>query len=234
MQCKFGSSSLTGWLVAELGGVAVRVAAVMVVAAAVASHEAHLPGDGEEVVVAAAVDLVRQEVAGRRHRWRRGRLSDHAAAATAVLEERRRRRLVVVVIVTSSSSGSGGGGGGGELMEGGAAGLLELAGAAAGAGAAVLEPVEDVGVADGAEALEEAADARRLVLGRVHHAAVEDGLQYQDLLRLRRPPRPRRLAAAAAAIMAGRSLHHQLLLLLTSPAHDLPACSRSAVHGWIG
>jgi hypothetical protein len=34
--------------------------------------------------------------------------------------------------------------------------------------------------------------------------------------------------------MAGRSLHHQLLLLLTSPAHDLPACSRSAVHGWIG
>jgi hypothetical protein len=90
----------------------------------------------------------------------------------------------------------------------GAAGLLELARAAAGPGAAVLEPVEDVGVADGAEALEDAADARRLVLGRVHHAAVEDGFQDQDLFRLRRPPRPRRrrLAIGAAVAVVNRSL----------------------------
>jgi len=88
----------------------------------------------------------------------------------------------------------------------GAACLLELAGAAAGPGAAVLEPVEDVGVADGAEALQEAADARRLVFGRVHHAAVEDGLQDQDLLRLGCPPRPRRRWLTLAAAVVGLCL----------------------------
>jgi uncharacterized membrane protein YjjP (DUF1212 family) len=43
----------------------------------------------------------------------------------------------------------------------------------------------------------------RAVSGRVHHAAIEDGLQDQDLLRLGRPPRPRRrwLAALAAAVV---------------------------------
>ena len=70
---------------------------------------------------------------------------------------------------------------------------LQLALAPARAGAAVLEPVEDVGVADGAEALQQLADADGLVLGRVHHAAVEDGLEDEYLLRLGRPPRPHRL-----------------------------------------
>jgi hypothetical protein len=58
-----------------------------------------------------------------------------------------------------------------------------------GSGLAVLEPVEDVGVADGAVLLQAEADARDLVARRVHHAGVEDGLQDSDLLRPRVPPR---------------------------------------------
>lgn len=50
--------------------------------------------------------------------------------------------------------------------------------AAAGAGAPVLEPVEDVGVTHGPEFLEELANTDGLLLRWVNHAAVEDGLQY--------------------------------------------------------
>jgi hypothetical protein len=183
-------------LVAQLGGVVARRVAATVVAAT--RHQPHLPRDGEEVV--AAVHLVGEEVRRRGGRGRQGRgRGHHASAHLAVPVHSEGRRSVVagaVVVADADDAGVR------ELLGGGAAGLLELAGAAAGAGAAVLEPVEDVGVADGAEALEEAADARRLILGRVHHAAVEDGLEDQDLLRLRRPPRPRRrrLAALAAAV----------------------------------
>jgi hypothetical protein len=60
-----------------------------------------------------------------------------------------------------------------------------------GARLAVLEPVEDVGVADRAVLLQAQADARDLVARRVHHARVEDGLQDPDLLRPRVPPRLR-------------------------------------------
>jgi hypothetical protein len=52
-----------------------------------------------------------------------------------------------------------------------------------GAGLAVLEPVEDVGVADLAVLLQAHADAGDLVVWRIDHAGVEDGLQNPDLLR---------------------------------------------------
>ena len=89
----------------------------------------------------------------------------------------------------SSSDGSGGGD-------------LQLALAAAGPGASVLEPVEDVGIADGAVLLEDLADLDGLVLGRVHGPAVEDVLKYLDLLRLWRPPRPDRFRAGRGGPLA--------------------------------
>ena len=78
--------------------------------------------------------------------------------------------------------GGGGGGGGSSLL------LHHLALAAAGSGAAVLEPVEDVGVADGAEFLEKLPYSDGFVLWRVNHATVEDGLEYEDLFWLWSPP----------------------------------------------
>jgi len=194
--------TLTSWLVAQqLGGVISHVAATVLVAAA--RHEPHLPGDGEEVVP--AIDVVAKEVGRRRDRRRHRRNRGHAGVACLALPVHGEERDTVVEAVEVPGPGDDCCGGSCVLARGraGAAGLLELAGAAAGPGAAVLEPVEDVGVADGAKALEQAADARRLVFGRVHHAAVEDGLQDEDLLRLRRPPRPRRrwLATLAAAVV---------------------------------
>lgn len=76
---------------------------------------------------------------------------------------------------------------------------LQLALAAAGPGAAVLEPVEDVGVADGAEFFEELADPHGLILGGVHHAAVEDGFEDEDLLGLGGPTGTHGLGGGAAA-----------------------------------
>jgi hypothetical protein len=74
-----------------------------------------------------------------------------------------------------------------------------------GARLAVLEPVEDVGVADGAVLLQAQADARDLVARRVHHARVEDGLQDPDLLRPRVPPRLRIRGPVLAACKETKS-----------------------------
>ena len=57
-----------------------------------------------------------------------------------------------------------------------------------GARLAILEPVEDVGVAHLTVLLELGSDLSDLIAGRVDHARVEDGLQDPDLLRLRVPP----------------------------------------------
>lgn len=52
----------------------------------------------------------------------------------------------------------------------------------------ILEPVEDVSVPQGSELLEQLADPNRLIFGGVHHSTVEDGLEDEDLFRLRHPP----------------------------------------------
>ena len=161
--------------------------------AAAAVHVPHLPRDGEQVVAAAPVVHVPHHHPHRRRRGRPrwGRRGAVPGGAVREHPERRSRRAGVArreATGRSSRRRSRRGGGRGRLRL-----RLQLALAAAGARAAVLEPVEDVGVADGAEALEQLADADGLVLGRVHHAAVEDGLQDEYLLRLRRPPRPHRL-----------------------------------------
>jgi hypothetical protein len=67
-----------------------------------------------------------------------------------------------------------------------------------GAGLAVLEPVEDVGVGDVAVLLQPEPDAPDLVARRVDNTGVEDPLEDPDLLRPRVPPRlcfPRGTAA---------------------------------------
>jgi len=60
-------------------------------------------------------------------------------------------------------------------------GGLNLALAAAGARAAVLEPVEDVGITNGAKFLKQLPYSDGFVFGWVNHATVEDGLENKDL-----------------------------------------------------
>jgi hypothetical protein len=70
-----------------------------------------------------------------------------------------------------------------------------------GAGLAVLEPVEDVGVGDVAVLLQPEPDAPDLVARRVDHAGVEDPLEDPDLLRSRVPPRLRFSRCPAALLV---------------------------------
>jgi hypothetical protein len=157
-------------------------------AGATAAGVAHLPRDGEQVVAAAVVQVAHHPLARRRRRRpRRGR-----GRAVGSGEHPRRRRSRRVSRREAARGGRSRRGRGGRRRR--RRLRLQLALAPAGAGAAVLEPVEDVGVAHGAEALQQLADADRLVLWRVHHAAVEDGLEDEYLLRLGRPPRPHRLS----------------------------------------
>jgi hypothetical protein len=156
-------------------------------AGATAAGVAHLPRDGEQVVAAAVVQVAHHPLARRRRRRpRRGR--GRAVGSGEHPRRRRSRRVSRREAARGGRSRRGRGGRRRRLRL-----RLQLALAPAGAGAAVLEPVEDVGVAHGAEALQQLADADRLVLWRVHHAAVEDGLEDEYLLRLGRPPRPHRL-----------------------------------------
>jgi hypothetical protein len=57
-----------------------------------------------------------------------------------------------------------------------------------GAGLAVLEPIEEVGITDLVVLLQAHADAGDLLARRIDHAGVEDGLQNPDLLRPGVPP----------------------------------------------
>lgn len=68
------------------------------------------------------------------------------------------------------------------------AGRLEVAVLVLASGLAVLEPVEDIGIADLAILLQLGSDLSNLISWWVHHARVEDLLQYANLLRLRVPP----------------------------------------------
>lgn len=67
-------------------------------------------------------------------------------------------------------------------------------------GLAVLEPVEDVGIAHLTVFLQLGSDLPYLVAGRVHHTRIEDGFEDPDLLRLRVPSGLRLRAALFATL----------------------------------
>lgn len=80
---------------------------------------------------------------------------------------------------------------------------LQLALPAARSRPPVLEPVEDIGVPNRPESLEKLPYPHGVVLRGVDHAAVEDGLEYQNLLRLGRPPGPHALGGGEDHVTGG-------------------------------
>src|SRR4051812_11327462 len=93
------------------------------------------------------------------------------------------------------------------LAQGGSLGGAELV---LGAGLAVLEPVEDVGVGDVAVLLQPEPDAADLVARRVDHAGVEDRLQDPNLL-WPRVPSWLRFPRGPAALLVNPYTKHKLI-----------------------